>query len=124
MKWLLIVLFSLPCIADWQDWNKTDKLLWKTNLVLDVLDASQAYDMIDCQNNNPNCVYVEKNPVFGERPKIENILIGKVVGNIILYQVLDNFPESRRTGLILSNGIKCYVVINNNNIGLNFRFNF
>jgi hypothetical protein len=123
MKWLLIALFSLPCSADWQDWNKTDKLLFKSKIVLDIIDIGQTYDVITCQNTQEYCRYYEVNPLFGSTPDIEDIIAAKIAGNFFIYKILDKIPAARRKGLIVSNIIEFAVVYNNHNIGLNFKIN-
>jgi len=123
MKWLITALLSLPCLAEWQGWNTTDKLLFKTKIVLDIIDVGQTYNLITCQNTNEYCRYYEVNPLFGSTPDIEDLIAAKIVGNFFIYKILDKVPAARRKGLLLANTMELVVIYNNYNIGLEFKIN-
>ena len=69
--------------------------------------------------------YTENNPFFGESPSADRILLQKLLSATIIYKVFNDIPSSeRRTGLLLINGIQWGVVINNENIGATFKYNW
>ena len=71
----LCVLFSLNTQADFKDWKKTDKILFGTYVGLNVVDVGQTFDLINCQQTDPNCRYEERNPLIGKSPSKEKVIL-------------------------------------------------
>ncbi len=97
---LCLLSFSFNAQADFKDWKKTDKILFGTYVGLNVVDVGQTFDLINCQQTNPNCRYEEKNPIMGKSPSKEKLI------------------------LFIINGIMLGTVLNNHNIGLSFTLRF
>ena len=121
----LCVLFSLNTQADFKDWKKTDKILFGAYVGLNVVDVGQTFDLINCQQTNPNCRYEEKNPIIGQSPSKEKVILYKTLTTGLVYYALEKSPSRERTGaLLVINGIMLGTVANNHNIGLGFTLRF
>ena len=121
----LCVLFSLNTQADFKDWKKTDKILFGTYVGLNVVDVGQTFDLINCQQTNPNCRYEEKNPIIGKSPSKEKVILYKALTTGLVYYSLERTPEKNRVAtLLIINGIMLGTVLNNHNIGLGFTLRF
>ena len=121
----LCVLFSLNTQADFKDWKKTDKILFGTYVGLNVVDVGQTFDLINCQQTNPNCRYEEKNPIIGQSPSKEKVILYKALTTGVVYYALEKTPSRERTAtLLIINGIMLGTVLNNHNIGLSFTLRF
>ena len=121
----LCVLFSLNTQADFKDWEKTDKVLFGTYVGLNVVDVGQTFDLINCQQTNPNCRYEEKNPIIGKSPSKEKVILYKTLTTGIVYYALEkSSPRERTATLLIINGIMLGTVANNHNIGLSFTLRF
>jgi hypothetical protein len=119
---LLFLLLSTSIFADFKDWDTTDKKLWYSYLTLQTIDTLQTYDLTQCQKTS-NCNWIEGNALFGKRPKIENIIVGKLVSSSLAFYFLDKQVDHKRTrDLWIINGISFAVVLNNYEVG--FRFNY
>jgi hypothetical protein len=111
--------------AEFKDWNKTDKILFGTYVGLNVIDVGQTFDIIECQQINPNCDYIEKNPIIGSFPSKEKVVLYKTLTTGIVYYALEKTPDKNRTAtLLIINGIMLGTVVNNYNIGLSFTLRF
>ena len=114
----VILILSLNSQAKWEDWNTTDKNLYKAYLIGSTLDYMQTKNALDNH-------YVEGNPFLGTRPSADRILIQKTLSAGLLYWSFYNLDEKkRRRGLIIANGIQWGVVIHNENIGATFRYSW
>ena len=121
----LCVLFSLNTQADFKDWKKTDKILFGTYVGLNVVDVGQTFDLINCQQTNPNCRYEEKNPIIGQSPSKEKVILYKALTTGVVYYALEKTPDKNKTAtLLIINGIMLGTVLNNHNIGLSFTLRF
>ena len=122
---LCLLSFSFNAQADFKDWKKTDKILFGTYVGLNVIDVGQTFDLINCQQTNPNCRYEEKNPIMGKSPSKEKLILYKTLGTGIVYYALEKTPDKNRTAtLLIINGIMLGTVLNNHNIGLSFTLRF
>ena len=122
---ILCVLFSLNTQSDFKDWKKTDKILFGTYVGLNVVDVGQTFDLINCQQTNPNCPYEEKNPIIGKSPSKEKVILYKTLMTGVVYYALDKSPSRERTvALLIINGIMLGAVANNHNLGLSFTLRF
>ena len=121
----LCVLFSLNTQADFKDWKKTDKILFGTYVGLNVVDVGQTFDLINCQQTNPNCRYEERNPLIGKSPSKEKVILYKTLTTGLVYYALEKSSSEERTvALLIINGIMLGTVANNHNIGLSFTLRF
>ena len=122
---LCLLSFSFNAQADFKDWKKTDKILFGTYVGLNVVDVGQTFDLINCQQTNPNCRYVEKNPIIGQSPSKEKLILYKALTTGVVYYALEKTPDKNRTAtLLIINGIMLGTVANNYNIGLSFTLRF
>lgn len=119
MKWIFTILLLVaaagscePLQAKSKDWSEKDQKLWKSYLTLSAIDTYQAFKMIDCQKQ-PHCPIVERNPLLGERPKKGEVVALKLVGNLIIYQMLEQSPNQRTKALRWLNGVQGLVVTHN-----------
>ena len=122
---LCLLSFSFNAQADFKDWKKTDKILFGTYVGLNVIDVGQTFDLINCQQTNPNCLYEEKNPIIGKSPSKEKVILYKTLTTGLVYYSLERTPEKNRVAtLLIINGIVLGTVLNNHNIGLGFTLRF
>ena len=122
---LCILSFSFNAQADFKDWKKTDKILFGTYVGLNVVDVGQTFDLINCQQINPNCPYEEKNPIIGKSPSKEKVILYKTLLTGVVYYALEKTPDKNKTTtLLIINGIMLGTVLNNHNIGLSFTLRF
>ena len=116
MKWLLTVLFFMSaagsCDAAIKEWTEKERKLYHSYLTLSAIDTYQTFKMIDCQKQ-PSCPFVEMNPIIGSHPSKERLLAVKVVGNAVIYKLLDNNANDREFALKLMNGLQGFVVTHN-----------
>jgi len=98
--------------ANSKDWSEYDQKLWKSYLTLSAIDTYQAFVMIDCQKQ-AHCPIVERNPLLGKRPKKGEVVALKIVGNLIIYQMLEQSPNQRTKALRWLNGVQGLVVTHN-----------
>ena len=124
MKILLLILLCIPSIsqASFEDWTKQEQRLYKSFITFQTIDLMQAFNMIECQETNPNCGYIEKNPLMGSHPKKAEVVIFKLVTNFMVYNMLDKrlTTKERRRTLIALNAIAIIPVISNEHVGLGF----
>ena len=124
MKYLFLLLLSIPSFAAFSDWSETEQKLWHWQVGLQTYDVLQTYDLIRCQRQN-FCEFEEANPLFGKEPKIEEIILLKVVGLSLIYQSLDNSSSKNRTkDLWIINGMQFAVILNNHEQGIRFKYAF
>jgi hypothetical protein len=115
---VVILILSLNSQAKWEDWNTTDKNLYKAYLIGSTLDYMQTKNALDNH-------YIEGNPFLGKYPSADRILLQKTLSAGVIYWSFNKLDEKRkRRGLLIVNGIQWGVVINNENIGATFRYNW
>ena len=110
---LLVLFFIAPTFSEaaYKDWSKKEQQLFKTHLTLQAIDTTQTWKMIECQKYTA-CNLIEKNPLLGNHPRKGDLLVLKIIGNYILYKLLDISPHRERS-LKFLNGVGVVVVINN-----------
>jgi len=124
MKYLLLLFLSIPSFAAFSDWSEKEQRLWQWQVGLQTYDVLQTYDAIKCQRQS-FCKFKEMNPLFGKEPKIEEIILLKVLGLSLMYQLLDNSSSKNRTkSLWLINGMQFAVILNNHEQGIKFKYSF
>ena len=122
MKYLLLLLCSISLQADWEDWNESNKELFKNYIYLNMIDAHQTYTL----TNQFNSVF-ENNPVYGKKPSLEKIILVKGVSTYVIYKALDNKninTYSRKVNLKIINTVYLGVILNNGYIGFDLRKEF
>ena len=125
MKYLLLLLLSIPSFADFKDWDTKNKNLWYSYITLSAIDTMQTYDMIQCHKKNNICTAEETNPLFKKIPDIENVVTTKILSAGIIFYFLDSQPEHRKTrDLWIINGLQFGAVINNFEVGIRFKYIF
>ena len=131
MKKILTLLLLLPttAYAEFSDWDKKDKALFKTYITLNAIDTLQTWDMIDCQRYNYKCPLREKNVILGPTPNKTDVLMLKVATTYGIYHILDNlddekYPRARTITLAFVNSLYINTVGNNYQAGLRFGFAF
>jgi len=114
----VILILSLDSQANWEDWNTTDKRLFKAYIAGTTLDFMQTKNAVVKTD-----AYIENNPFLGENPSADRVLLQKLLSTTIIYKMLDNMSSSeRRKGLFIVNGIQWGVVIKNESIGATFMY--
>tara|TARA_R110000796_G_C14244150_1_gene397673 strand:- start:51 stop:428 length:378 start_codon:yes stop_codon:yes gene_type:complete len=125
MKYLFLLLLSMPSFADFKDWDKKNKHLWYSYITLSAIDTMQTYDMIQCNKKSNMCTVEETNPLFKKTPDIENVITTKILSAGVIFYFLDSQPESRKTrDLWIINGLQFSAVINNYEVGIRFKYVF
>jgi hypothetical protein len=114
----VILILSLNSQANWEDWNTTDKNLYKAYLIGSALDYMQTKNALDNH-------YIEGNPFLGKYPSSDRIFGQKVLSASIIYWSFDKLDyKTKRKGLLIVNGIQWGVVIKNESIGATFRYSW
>ena len=119
MKWLLTFLLITAAVVSSNavalpadDWEDDEKKLWRSYLTLSAIDTYQTFRMINCQKK-PHCPLIEKNPILGETPHKMDVVAIKLVGNVIIYELLDNTPDDRLKALKWITSVQGLVITHN-----------
>ena len=137
MKTLILsVLILLPSLgqAAFENWHPTNEKLFKSFVVLNVVDVFQTFDMIDCQHNlAEQCPYHESNRILGTHPNKAEILLVKALFVGGAYYLLDKsyatpqWPNSNKpkfAALAIMNMMYIDTVSKNHSIGLRLSWEF
>ena len=118
----LLLLFSTTAQASFEDWDTQDQRLYQSFITFQAIDLMQAFNMIECQERDPNCRYWERNPLIGSHPKKAEVVIFKLATNFMIYNMLDKRMKNnkRRGTLIVLNVVSIIPVISNEHVGLGF----
>ena len=111
---LAILLFSAAgsCDAAIREWTEQEQRLYHSYITLSAVDTWQTYQMIECQRR-PHCPLVEKNPFIGKRPSKGKVMAVKIMGNALIYKLLDRDNVDREKALRWLNGVQGFVVVHN-----------
>ena len=111
---LAILLFSAAgsCDAAIREWTEQEQRLYHSYITLSAVDTWQTYQMIECQRR-PHCPLVEKNPFIGKRPSKCKVMAVKIMGNALIYKLLDRDDVDREKALRWLNGVQGFVVVHN-----------
>ena len=114
-----LLTLSLDSLAKWEDWDNTDKNLFKMYILGSTLDYMQSKEML--KNG-----YIEGNPFLGKHPSSDRLLAQKALSTGVIYWAMNTVEEKRdrRRGLLLINGIQWGVVIHNEHVGATFRYSW
>ena len=133
---LSIIIILLPSLgqAEWKNWHPVNEKLFKSFIVLNVVDTMQTFDLIDCQNQlGRKCPYHESNLLIGPRPSKGEVILVKslLVGGA--YYLLDksypaplwkNSNKPKFVALVIMNMIYIDTVSKNKSIGLSLSYKF
>lgn len=116
--WLFVGLFigMFICNSRSAEWKTADQVLFGTYVVASAIDAVQTDQGIRSGR------FVETNPLFGDRPSTQRIVLTKFVIGAGVYWIADAFPVERRTLLWLVNAVQIGVVAHNASIGMTIDF--
>ena len=124
MKYLLLLFLSIPSFAAFSDWSEKEQRLWQWQVGLQTYDVLQTYDAVKCQRQS-FCKFKEMNPLFGKEPKIEEIILLKVLGFGLLNYSLNTLSSKNKTkSLWLINGMQFAIILNNHEQGIRFQYSF
>ena len=124
MKYLLLLFLSIPSFAAFSDWSEKEQRLWQWQVGLQTYDVLQTYDAVKCQTKS-FCKFEEANPLFGKEPKIEEIILLKVLGFGLLNYSLNTLSSKNKTkSLWLINGMQFAIILNNHEQGIRFQYSF
>ena len=116
MKQFLLAVLLLSaagsCDAALREWSEKERKLYHTYLALSAVDTYQTYQMVECQQRS-HCPLVEMNPLIGKRPTKGKVMAVKLVGNALIYKLLDRDDVDREKGLRWLNGVQGFVVVHN-----------
>ena len=102
---------------DTREWDRMDKFLFGSFVVVNVIDAMQTVDM----KNHPG--YYEMNPLLGKHPSEGEVWLFKAAVVTATYYIVRNaHPANRKLGLAIANAIVLTAVEHNHSIGLRVRF--
>lgn len=135
-KGLAILLLSMPglCQAALEDWHPINETLFKSYVVLNVVDTLQTFDLIDCQDNlAKQCPYLEGNKLLGTHPSKAEVLLIKALLVGGSYYLLDksyatpqwaNSNKPKFVALAIMNMVYIDTVSKNHSIGLRLSWAF
>ena len=116
---IILLIFTMPLVAEWSDWSQEDKDLFETFVILQAIDTHQTYTALRTGQ------FHESNPIYGPDPHIEDLIIVKTLTTAFLYKALDNGNKVQRNrGLKWANAVQTAVVIHNGRVVFNFKKEF
>jgi hypothetical protein len=137
MKTLVLsVLMLLPSLgqAALENWHPINEKLFKSFVVLNVVDTFQTFNLIDCQDNlAEQCPYLEGNKVLGTHPSKAEVLLIKALLIGGSYYLLDksygtpqwaNSNKPKFVALVIMNMVYIDTVSKNHSIGLRLSYHF
>lgn len=118
-KLFILLLLSLNTQAKWEDWNDTDKTLFKTYVLANTIDYLQSSQAIK------EGKFRESNRFIGKNPHSDKLLGVEIVGTYGIYRLLNKSNAvTRRRSLQAINTIQWGVVIHNDSIGAKISFSW
>ena len=115
MKYIITLLLFFAagsCEAALKQWTEEERKLYYSYITLSAIDTHQTFQMIECQQR-PHCPLVEKNPFIGKTPTKGKVMVFKLVGNALIYKLLDRDEVDRKKALRFLNGVQGFVVVHN-----------
>jgi hypothetical protein len=114
----LVTMILTACPARAAEWDTTDKVLFGSLVVLEVIDTAQTWQI----HRHPD-KYVETNPLFGKNPNM-GVVVG--VKSLLVsgaYYVTRDMPSGDRKLLLgLLDAIQLTVVAHNYSVGVKLGF--
>ena len=137
MKTLIILLLLVTTNVygkEWKNWHPVNEKLFKSFVVLNVVDTMQTFDLIDCQKKlGKECPFHESNLLIGPRPsKGEVILIKSLLVGGAYYLLDKSYPaplwknsnKPKFVALVIMNMMYIDTVSKNKYIGLSLSYKF
>ena len=119
MKYLILLLCSLSLEAKWEDWTQKEQELFINFVTLNAIDIHITHRAIQDYGA------VELNPILGENPSVEKLILSKAVTTGLLYYLLDkDVNAERERDLKILNGVYLAAVIHNGYVGFEIRKDF
>jgi len=117
---ILLPLLALPLQAEWKDWTEKEQDLFTDYIALNLIDIH--ITNLHIQNFD---TVVEVNPLIGNKPSLERLILHKAISTGALYIVLDKTPQRyREKDLKIMNGMLMVVVLHNGYVGFDIRKEF
>jgi hypothetical protein len=120
MKYFLLLLSSLSLQAEWKDWTEKEQDLFTDYIALNLID-------IHMTNRNIQDIdtVVEANPLLGNKPSLEKLILHKAIITGTSYILLDKTPQRyREKDLKVMKGVLMVVVLHNGYVGFDIRKEF
>mgnify|MGYP006083457119 CR=1 FL=1 len=111
---LILALTAGSCdsaLAAYSDWSEKEQKQYQTFISLQLIDTAQTLQMVNCQKH-ASCNLYELNPFLGTHPSAEKVVVVKLIGNVVLYKLLDQMTDKSRF-LRWGNGLGTIVVVSN-----------
>jgi len=117
---ILLPLLTLSLQAEWKDWTEKEQDLFTDYIALNLIDIHITHRHIQDIDT-----VVEVNPLLGNKPSLERLILHKAIITGALYIVLDKTPQKyREKDLKIMNGVLMVVVLHNGYIGFDIRKDF
>ena len=84
IKWISIIalLFVTTVKADLKDWTKQEQRLYDSFITLQTMDLIQTFNLIECQQTNPQCPFYEKNKISKRIGVIVSVI--QILGRFVI----------------------------------------
>lgn len=115
----------MPSVANaefrhFNEWTNAEKTELAVYASLSYIDYRQTSWAMKQRNESGNYMFIEMNPLYGERPSDEKLMVGQLIGLVGYYWFIgnsNNLPQYHfAKGILL--GAKLSVVIHHENIGI------
>jgi hypothetical protein len=117
MKTIAFLMMLIPGIAFAGDWDRTEKRLYQSYLLLEAADCLQTRYSLSRPDE-----FSERNPVLREVGS-ENVIPYCVIEALGVYYLADRLPHKWRKGfLAVATSINIWCVRHNYKAGIKFRF--
>ena len=117
---ILLPLLALSLQAEWKDWTEKEQDLFTDYIALNLIDIH--ITNLHIQNFD---TVVEVNPLIGNKPSLERLILHKAIITGASYIVLDKTPQRyREKDLKIMNGMLMVVVLHNGYVGFDIRKDF
>lgn len=115
---IILAALIAPHKAEAADWDTTDKVLFGSFVALQVADAAQTHYAVQHPER-----FREMNPLLGSEPSDGKIIAIKslMVGGTY-YLLRDTDSQTRKSALVILDGLYIGVVAHNASIGVRMRF--
>ena len=118
------LLFSHQAQADFRhfgDWTTKEKGLFTAYNVLSYVDYQQTIAAL----KHPCGCYREANPLFGDHPSKDKLILTQAAVAGVLYYSIGKNPEGRLNRTMMYGiAVRSYVVYHNNEVGLSWKVAF
>ena len=117
---ILLPLLTLSLQAEWKDWTEKEQDLFTDYIALNLIDIH-----ITNRHIQDIDTVVEVNPLLGNKPSLERLILHKAIITGASYIILDKTPQRyREKDLKIMNGVLMVVVLHNGYVGFDIRKDF